>query len=172
MLCEVNNPIVTIWGRPEQDTISKGPSSKPGFLWWANSNSLRPLLQVFKSLQSFPLNVVGVATCFYPTNAVKEVESLRDLLQELLASISPVGSQPRALLIGTGEAGRKHTAKSIMELHTTQEPIRNRVPQQPLRIWKLLLAQLTLMSDAGLTDRSPEAASGKTRCRGSRHPGS
>lgn len=71
-------------------------------------------------MQSFPLNVVSMAICFHPTIAVKEVESLLDLLQELLASISPVGSQLQALLISTGEAGRKHTAWSIMELHTTQ----------------------------------------------------
>lgn len=127
-LCEVNNTIVTIWGRPEQDEISKGPGTKPGFLWWANSNSLRPLFQVFKPLQSFPLNVMGVATCFHPTNAIKEAESLPDLLQKCLASISLVGSQLLALLTGTGEAGRKHTARSIMELQP-KSPIRDGVPQ-------------------------------------------
>lgn len=31
-LYEVNNIIAIIWGRPEQDTTSKGPGPKCGFL--------------------------------------------------------------------------------------------------------------------------------------------
>lgn len=44
------------------------------------------------------------------------MELLLDLLRELAASVSLVGSQLLALLPGAGEAGRKHTAQSAMEV--------------------------------------------------------
>lgn len=70
-LPEVNNTTVIIWGRPEQDTTSKRPGTKCDFLWWANSNSLKPLFLLLSPVQSFGLNVVPVAICFHPTNAAK-----------------------------------------------------------------------------------------------------